>query len=59
MMKILDFLKDSYQELKTVQWPTRQEAIRMTIIVVVTSVLVGFLITGIDYLLNIGLSYII
>jgi preprotein translocase subunit SecE len=58
-MKILDFLKESLVELKTVQWPTKDEIKKLTIYVVVSSILIGILVSGIDFLLNLGLSYII
>lgn len=58
-MKLLNFFNEAILELKTVQWPTRQEAVKLTTYVVIISVIVGILIFGIDYVLNIGLSYII
>jgi preprotein translocase SecE subunit len=58
-MKLLNFFNDAILELKTVQWPSRQEAVKLTTYVVIISVIVGILIFGIDYVLNIGLSYII
>jgi preprotein translocase subunit SecE len=58
-MKILDFLKESLVELKTVQWPTKDEIKKLTIYVIVSSILIGILVSGIDFLLNLGLSYII
>jgi len=58
-MKILDFLRDAWVELKTVQWPTKDEVKKLTLYVVVASVILGILISGIDHLLNLGLSYII
>jgi len=58
-MKLVDFFKEAYTELKTVQWPTREEALKLTSYVVIISIVVGVLIFGIDYILNIGLSYII
>lgn len=58
-MKILDFLRDAWKELQTVQWPTKDEVKKLTIYVVVASIVIGIMVSGIDYLLNIGLSYII
>jgi|APCry1669188879_1035177.scaffolds.fasta_scaffold46036_2 preprotein translocase SecE subunit len=58
-MKLLSFIQDAASELKTVQWPNKDETIKLTTYVIVVSVLVGLIITGIDYLLNSGLSYII
>jgi preprotein translocase subunit SecE len=58
-MKLMNFFNEALLELKTVQWPTREEAIKLTTYVVIVSIIVGILIFGIDYVLNIGLSYII
>ena len=58
-MKILDFLRDAWNELLTVRWPSQEEVKKLTIYVVVASIVLGILISGIDYLLNLGLSYII
>lgn len=44
------FLKDVKAELSRVQWPTRAEVIRLTIIVVVVSVALGLYVGGLDLL---------
>lgn len=44
------FLREARDELKKVSWPDRQTTIRYSIIVVVASLVVGFVIGGIDYL---------
>ena len=36
-----------------------EETIKLTTYVIIVSLVVGLLITGIDYLLNLGFSYII
>ena len=58
-MKLFSFIQDAVSELKTFQWPTREETIKLTTYVVVVSLIVGIIITGIDYVLNLGISYII
>ena len=58
-MKLFSFIQDAVSELKTVQWPTREETIKLTTYVDVVSLIVGIIITGIDYVLNLGISYII
>ena len=50
--KAITFIREAREELKKVQWPSRDITIRYTIIVVVSSVAVGFIIGGIDYLLT-------
>jgi preprotein translocase subunit SecE len=49
-VKPLIFLKEVRSELKRVVWPTRQEAIRLTSVVVIVSALVGIYIGALDYI---------
>lgn len=44
------FISEVRSELQKVQWPTRDEAIRLTIIVVAISVVVGIFIGALDVL---------
>jgi len=44
------FVKQSMAELKKVVWPTKQQVIRMTLIVTGVSIIVGALIGGLDYI---------
>ena len=48
----LKFLKEVRSELKRVVWPTRQEAVRLTTVVIIVSVLVGIYIGALDYILT-------
>lgn len=45
----LQFLQEVKLELKKVKWPTRPQVIRMTVIVIVVSIIVGAFIAGLDY----------
>lgn len=51
-MKIFDFLKEVRVELEKVVWPTREQTIQLTFMVILVTILVGFFIGGIDYLLT-------
>lgn len=44
------FVREVISELKKVTWPTREETIKLTVIVIVISVLVGAFIGGLDSL---------
>jgi preprotein translocase subunit SecE len=44
----LTYVKESKAELDKVVWPTRMEAIRLTIVVIIISVIVGAYISGLD-----------
>lgn len=48
--KIINFLKEVKAELKKVNWPTREETIKYTGIVIAASVAVAFFLGGLDYL---------
>jgi len=48
---------DLIGELKKVTWPSRNNTIRLTVIVVVISLIIGFYIGIIDSLLAIGLEF--
>lgn len=47
----IQFLKEVASELKKVTWPTREETIKLTIVVIVISAVVGMFIGGLDILL--------
>ncbi len=44
------FLREVVAELKKVTWPTREETVKLTIIVIIISILVGAFIGGLDSL---------
>ena len=46
--KIITFLKEVKLEMKKVNWPTRQETIKYTLIVVGVSVAVAIYLGGLD-----------
>ncbi len=48
----VQFLRDVYDELRKVVWPTGGELYRYTLVVIFTVVLLGVFIGGTDYLLG-------
>ena len=48
----LTYLKESKSEFAKVIWPTRSDTIRLTLIVVTGSVIVGAYIAGLDAILT-------
>jgi preprotein translocase subunit SecE len=46
----IQFIRESIGELKKVNWPTRNETIKLTVVVVTISLIVGGFIGGIDLL---------
>lgn len=59
MKKIFQFFKESYQELSKVVWPTRKETIEMTVAVLIITVVIGFYLGGVDYLLTKALTFLL
>jgi preprotein translocase subunit SecE len=49
------FVQDIINELKKVTWPTREETVRLTVIVIVVSVAIGLFLGGAD----IGFNWIV
>ncbi|MDQ3098160.1 MAG: preprotein translocase subunit SecE [bacterium] len=48
----LDFFRTTVLELKKVDWPTREKTIRLTLIVIGVSLIIGMFIGGLDILLT-------
>ena len=48
-MNLISYLKEVKVELAKVSWPTRQEAVKLTTIIIVSSILVGLYIGGLDF----------
>lgn len=48
-MNVLTYLKEVRVELTKVSWPTRQEAIKLTLVIIGASLAVGLYIGGLDY----------
>ncbi|MDO8573876.1 MAG: preprotein translocase subunit SecE [Candidatus Daviesbacteria bacterium] len=52
MPNIFGFLNEVKEELKKVTWPTREQTVRYTILVVIVAVAVGLFLGGLDYILT-------
>ena len=50
--KIKKFLNDVYQELQKVAWPSREELLGSTAVVIIMSLLVAIFIGAVDKILN-------
>lgn len=46
----LTYLKESKSELAKVIWPTKRETVRLSVVVIIVSLVVGAYITGLDAL---------
>jgi preprotein translocase subunit SecE len=52
LKKILNFLKESLTELKKVKWPSAEETLQYTLIVIIISLVVAVYLGGLDYLFS-------
>ncbi|HKC14754.1 MAG TPA: preprotein translocase subunit SecE [Patescibacteria group bacterium] len=52
MQRAASFLSEVQEELKKVVWPTRDEVIRLTITVILISLIVGLFLGGVDFVLT-------
>lgn len=48
----VNFLREVRDELKKVVWPSREEVIRLTGVVILVSLLVGLFLGGADFILT-------
>ena len=48
----IKFLKEVKTELSKVVWPSKKEAVRLTLVVILVSLLVGAFIGGVDFVLT-------
>ena len=46
------WLRESRGELRKVTWPTREEALRLTYVVMGLSVVMGLILGGVDFILS-------
>jgi preprotein translocase subunit SecE len=56
MNKVVQFFKDSYGELKKVVWPSRENVVASTKVVVVSTLMVAVFLGLVDYLLVRGID---
>lgn len=58
MKKIIQFFKDSYAELRKVQWPTREEVGSNTKVVLVSVLIFAAVFGVVDFILLQGIELI-
>ena len=59
MPNVIGFLKEVREELAKVAWPSREQTIRYTILVIIVAVAVGAFLGGLDYILTAVTAYIL
>ncbi len=48
----IQFFQDTLAELRKAVWPSREETVRLTYIVILLSAVAGFIFAGLDFLLG-------
>ncbi len=56
MKKIVQFFKESYAELAKVVWPSKEDVVSSTKVVIFSTVAVALLLGLIDFLLVLGIE---
>lgn len=59
MPNILNFLKETRAELEKVVWPTREQTVRYSILVIIVAVATGLFLGGLDYILTALTTYLV
>ncbi len=49
MTKVFQFFREAYGEIRRVSWPTRDQTIQYTVLVITISLLVAILLGILDY----------
>jgi len=59
MSKLGEYLKETKAELKHVSWPSKNQAVLFTVIVVVFSLVVAFFLGAFDFIFTMGVKLFI
>jgi preprotein translocase subunit SecE len=51
MKKIILFFQESYAELRKVTWPSRDEALASTKVVLVSTIIIALMLGAVDFIL--------
>ena len=58
MKKIVQFIKESYAELRKVIWPGREDVISSVKVVIISTVIIAAVLGLVDFLLLLGVQAI-
>lgn len=50
---------DLKAEFKKITWPTKDSLFKQSVLVTIAAIVIGFLIAGVDWVLQIGMDWII
>ena len=55
---VIAYIEDVASEMRKVNWPSQQELVNNTIIVIVASLIVAFIIFGVDQVISTVLEFV-
>jgi preprotein translocase subunit SecE len=58
MKKIIQFFKDSYAELRKVVWPSREDVIASTKVVILSTIVMALVLGLMDFVFVLGIDTI-
>jgi len=56
---VVNYFRKSFEELTKVTWPTKNQAVKLTIIVMIFCIVFALFLGVVDYLFNLGYNYIL
>lgn len=59
MSKLTEYLKETKAELKHVSWPSKNQAVLFTVVVVVFSIVVAAFLGAFDFIFTMGIKWFI
>lgn len=59
MKKVIDYFKEAKSELKKVIWPSKEQTVNHTLLVIGISLAVAIFLGALDYLFTLGYEFII
>ncbi|PJC56347.1 preprotein translocase subunit SecE [Candidatus Kaiserbacteria bacterium CG_4_9_14_0_2_um_filter_41_32] len=59
MEKLTQYFRDTFRELKQVRWPTQNQALIYTLLVIAISLFVGLFVGSFDFIFSSGVDFII
>lgn len=58
MNKVIQFFKDSYGELRKVVWPSKEDVLSSTKVVIISTVVISLVLGLIDFLVLKGFTFL-
>ncbi len=55
-MKLVEYLKDTRNEMKHMNWPSKNQAVKYTVLVIVLSVVTALVLALADYVFSLGIE---